>query len=78
MPRNPIFTVEGLIDEALPGLLFRVTLLKEKGSDGNPRKVLAHMGGKMKLHKIRVIPGDRVLVEMPNIEDRRGRIVRRL
>ncbi len=78
MANKPILTVEGVIEEALPGLLFRVKLLREKDATGNQREVLAHMGGKMKLHKIRVIAGDRVSVEMPNINDKRGRIVRRL
>ena len=62
--------VEGVVEEALPGLLFRVTL-----DSGN--KILAHLAGKMKLHRIRVIPGDRVLIEMAGAEDERGRIVRR-
>ncbi len=66
---NP--AVEGVVREALPGLSFRVEL-KEGGS-----MVLAHLAGKMKLHRIRVLPGDRVLVEM-GPDGRRGRIVRRL
>ncbi|HXF43933.1 MAG TPA: translation initiation factor IF-1 [Candidatus Paceibacterota bacterium] len=61
---------EGTVFEALPGLLFRVRL-------DNGHEVLAHLAGKMKIHYIRVIPGDRVIVEMPVAEDRRGRIVRR-
>ncbi|KKU94248.1 MAG: Translation initiation factor IF-1 [Candidatus Jorgensenbacteria bacterium GW2011_GWA1_48_13] len=61
---------EGMVFEALPGLLFRVRL-----DDG--KEVLAHLAGKMKINYIRVIPGDRVIVEMPSAEDRRGRIVRR-
>ncbi|MCP6720341.1 MAG: translation initiation factor IF-1 [Patescibacteria group bacterium] len=63
--------VEGFVEEALPGLLFRVKL-------DNGNEVLAHLAGKMRIYRIRVIPGDRVIVEMPSIEDRRGRIVRRL
>ena len=66
-----VFKVEGLVIEALPGLLFRVRLEGE-------REVLAYIGGKMKLNRIRVIPGDRVLIEMLDLNDRRGRIVRRL
>jgi translation initiation factor IF-1 len=61
---------EGIVTEALPGLLFRVSLGAEK-------QILAHLAGKMKLHRIRVLPGDRVLVEM-GPDGRRGRIVRRL
>lgn len=63
--------IECTVQEALPGLQFRVT------EDGSGREFLAHLAGKMKLHRIRVIPGDRVLVEMTRYDDRRGRIVRR-
>ncbi|MBI4087263.1 MAG: translation initiation factor IF-1 [Candidatus Liptonbacteria bacterium] len=63
---------EGIVKEALPGLTFRVNL----GSDPNA-DVLAHLSGKMKMHNIRVLAGDRVLVEMAP-DGRRGRITRRL
>lgn len=62
--------IDGHVIEALPGLLFRVKL--ENGNE-----ILAHLAGKMKMHYIRVIPGDRVTVELPNLTDKRGRIVRR-
>jgi len=65
--------VEGTVSEALPGLLFRVILDENKDQE-----VLAHLGGKMKIHRIRVIPGDRVVVEMTPYDTRRGRIIRRL
>jgi len=71
MMRDKGIQKEGVVEEALPGLLFRVKLNGDK-------EVLAHLAGKMKIHYIRVIPGDRVIVEMPNLEDKRGRIVRRL
>ena len=61
---------EGIVTEALPGLLFRVTIAPDQ-------HVLAHLAGKMKLHRIRVLPGDRVLIEM-GPDGKRGRIVRRL
>jgi translation initiation factor IF-1 len=66
--------LEGLVEENLPGLLFRVKI--NIGSE--TRGVLAHLAGRLKINHIRIIPGDRVLVEMPNPEDKRGRIVRRL
>jgi len=56
----------------LPGLQFRVKV------DEFSEEVLAHLGGKMKLHHIRVIPGDRVLLEMTSFDRTHGRIVRRL
>lgn len=61
---------EGFVEEALPGLSFRV-----KTQDG--QEVLAHLAGKMRLNRIRVLAGDRVLIEL-SPDGRRGRIVRRL
>jgi translation initiation factor IF-1 len=61
---------EGIVDEALPAMSFRVRV--EGGTE-----VLAHLAGKMRLNHIRVMPGDRVLMEM-SPDGRRGRIVRRL
>jgi translation initiation factor IF-1 len=55
--------------EALPGLMFRVKV--------GDAIVLAHLAGKMKIHNIRVLPGDRVLIEM-SPDGGRGRIVRRM
>ena len=78
MAKNDLVKVEGIVEEALPGLLFRVNLIDHKDAEGNPKEVLAHMGGKMKMYRIRVVAGDRVAIEMPNLEDRRGRIIRRL
>ncbi len=70
-----MITIEGVVVESLPGLLFRV---KAKSENGEEKEILAHPAGKLKINRIRVIPGDRVLVEMANILDKRGRIVRRL
>ncbi len=72
---NKVVTVQGRVEEALPGLQFRVTI--ETSNDGS-REVLAHLAGKMKKYRIRVVPGDTVVVEMPDLNDRRGRIIRRL
>ncbi|MGC9599575.1 MAG: translation initiation factor IF-1 [Minisyncoccia bacterium] len=62
---------EGRVLEALPSLTFRVQL------PGSEAPVLAHLAGKMKIHNIRVLPGDRVLVTL-SPDGTRGRIVRRL
>lgn len=70
-----LIKIEGVVEEALPGLQFRVSA---RGVGGEKYSVLAHLGGKMKIHHIRVIPGDRVLIEMTPIDKTRGRIVRRL
>lgn len=61
---------DGVVREALPALSFRVLL-----DDG--REVLAHLAGKMRLYRIRIVPGDRVTLEM-SPDGRRGRITRRL
>ena len=61
----------GRVIEALPGLMFRVTM-NETGTE-----ILAHLAGKMKINNIRVLPGDQVLVEL-SPDGGRGRIVRRL
>ena len=64
-------TKEGLVMEALPGLSFRVKI------SGIEEEILCYLAGKMKVNHIRVLPGDRVLVEM-SPDGSRGRIVRRL
>jgi len=62
--------IEGLVEEALPSTTFRVRI------EGD-RLVLAHLSGKMRLYYIRIVPGDRVLLEL-SPDGVRGRIVRRL
>ncbi len=62
---------KGQVIEALPGLLFKVKL--ETGDE-----ILAHLGGKMKINRIRVLPGDKVLVERSEYDTKRGIVVFRL
>jgi translation initiation factor IF-1 len=64
--------VEATVVEPLPNAMFRVEL------DGNKHQVLAHISGKMRKHFIRILPGDRVLVELSPYDLKRGRIVYRL
>lgn len=80
MPNNSKFVrVEGIVEEALPGLIFRVKVpVKRESGETEEKEVLAHPAGRLKIHYIRIIPGDRVVLEMPSLDDRRGRIVRRL
>jgi len=61
---------KGVVLEALPNAFFKVKL-----EDG--REVLAHLSGKMRLNFIRVFPGDDVLVEISDYDEKRGRIVYR-
>ncbi|MEK7162981.1 MAG: translation initiation factor IF-1 [Patescibacteria group bacterium] len=63
-------TVEGIIIEALPSATFKVRIA---GSE----EVLAYPAGKMRMHFIKILPGDRVLMEL-SPDRRRGRIIRRL
>ena len=63
--------VEGRVEEALPATTFRVRL-------DNDQEVLAHLSGKMRMHHIRILPGDRVLIELSPYDTSRGRIIRRL
>jgi translation initiation factor IF-1 len=62
--------VEGVVLEPLPNAMFRVEL-------ENGHKVLAHISGKMRMHYIRILPGDKVVVEMSPYDLNRGRIVYR-
>lgn len=62
---------EGRVIEALPSAMFRIQL-----DDGN--EVLGHLAGKMRLHYIKVLVGDRVVVEFSPYDDKRGRIIKRL
>ncbi len=62
--------VEGTVVEALPNTQFRVEL-------ENGHKVLAHISGKMRQHYIRILPGDRVVVELSAYDLSRGRITYR-
>lgn len=64
-------TAEGIVLEALPGASFKVKL------DDN-REIIAYVAGKMRIRRIRILPGDRVRVEMVQSDDRRGRIIWRL
>ena len=64
-------TAEGIVLEALPGASFRVKL------DDN-REIITYVAGKMRVRRIRILPGDRVRVELPNATDTRGRITWRL
>jgi translation initiation factor IF-1 len=61
---------EGSVEEALPNLMFRVKL-------DNDHEVLAHLAGKMRRFRIRVLPGDRVRVEITPYDLTRGRITYR-
>ncbi len=70
MPKKETIEVEGVVVESLPNAMFRVDL-------PNQHKVLAHISGKIRLHYIKILPGDRVLVELSPYDLNRGRITYR-
>jgi translation initiation factor IF-1 len=70
MPKEEAIEVEGTILESLPNAMFRVEL-------DNGHKVLAHVSGKMRMHYIRILPGDRVKVALSPYDLTRGRIIYR-
>ncbi len=71
MPKKEAIEVEGVVIEALPNAMFRVEL-------PNGHQVLAHISGKIRMHYIRVLPGDKVLIELSPYDLSRGRITYRL
>jgi translation initiation factor IF-1 len=70
MPKKAGLEVEGTVLESLPNAMFRVNL-------ANGHRVLAHVSGKIRVHFIRVLPGDKVLVELSPYDLTRGRITYR-
>lgn len=70
MPKEEAIEVEGTVIEPLPNATFRVEL-------DNGHQVLAHISGKMRMHYIRILPGDRVTVKLSPYDLTRGRITYR-
>jgi len=70
MKNKKVSRQQGRVLEALPSAHFRVKL-----DDG--REILAHLAGKMRIYRIKVLPGDQVTVELSPYDDKRGRIVYR-
>lgn len=68
--KDDVIEVEGRVIEPLPNAMFRVEL-------ENGHKVLAHVSGKIRMHYIRILPGDRVTVELSPYDLTRGRITYR-
>ncbi|TSA36659.1 MAG: translation initiation factor IF-1 [Verrucomicrobiaceae bacterium] len=70
MAKKDAIEVEGKVVELLPNTMFRIEL-------ANGHRILAHISGKMRLHFIRILPGDRVMVEMSPYDLTKGRITYR-
>ena len=69
--KKDTITVEGEVVETLPNTLFKVKL------DTGP-EILAHLSGRLRIHYIKIVEGDRVIVEMSPYDLSKGRIIRRL
>ena len=70
MPKEDAIEVTGTVVETLPNAMFRVEL-------ENGHRVLAHISGKMRMHFIKILPGDKVTVELSPYDLNRGRIIYR-
>ena len=68
MPKEEPITVEAMVTEALPNARFRARL--ESGHE-----ILAHVSGKMRMHYIRLLPGDKITVEMSPYDLTKGRVI---
>jgi translation initiation factor IF-1 len=72
MAKDDIIELVGMVEEVLPGNMFRVKV------EGNQHVILCYMGGKLKQHKIKVILGDKVKMEISPYDLTRGRITYRM
>jgi len=70
MPKREAIKLQATVTDALPNAMFRVEL-------ENGHRILAHVSGKMRMHYIRILPGDTVTVEMSPYDLNKGRIVLR-
>jgi len=70
MPKEEAIEVQGVVREALPNAMFKVEL-------ENGHRVLAHVSGKMRMNFIRILPGDKVKVELSPYDLTKGRIIYR-
>ena len=70
MPKDDVIEVDGVVVKVLPATMYRVKL-------ENGHEILAHISGKMRMHYIRILPGDKVLLELSPYDLNRGRITYR-
>ena len=68
MSKNDVIEIEGIVTEKLPNAMFRVQL-------ENGLIVLAHISGKLRMHYIKILPGDKVTLEMSPYDLTKGRII---
>jgi translation initiation factor IF-1 len=72
MPKEEPIRVEAIVKESLPNAMFRVALVKNQS-----HSVLTHVSGKMRMNFIKILPGDKVIVEMSPYDLTKGRIIYR-
>ena len=70
MAKDDVIEIEGIVTDALPNAMFKVEL-------ENGHTVLAHISGKIRMHYIRILPGDKVVIELSPYDLTRGRITYR-
>ena len=70
MAKEDVIEIEGIVNETLPNAMFKVEL-------ENGHEVLAHVSGKIRMHYIKILPGDKVTVELSPYDLTRGRITNR-
>ncbi|MFN7312132.1 MAG: translation initiation factor IF-1 [Bacteroidota bacterium] len=70
MSKQPLIKQDGVITEALSNAMFRVRL-------ENGHEIIAHISGKMRMHYIKILPGDKIAVEMSPYDLTKGRIIYR-
>lgn len=68
MAKNDCIELEGIVEDTLPGASFKVKL-------ENGHSIIAHVSGKIRMHYIRILPGDKVTVEISPYDLTRGRII---
>jgi translation initiation factor IF-1 len=73
--REALIELEGTISEALPNTMFRVTIADDAPEEWKGKEVLCTLSGKMRMYKIRVMPGDKAKIEITPYDETRGRIV---
>jgi translation initiation factor IF-1 len=78
MSNSQAFVVLGLVMENLPNTMFRVKVTDGSQPELNEKVILCHLAGKMRLNYIKLLPGDRVRVEVQPLDTSKGRIVFKL
>jgi len=79
MAKEGVIEVEGEVQEALPNTMFRVLVKSDQIPGSTEDKlILCHLSGKMRIHYVRILPGDKVKVEITPYDLNRGRISYRL